>query len=153
MIRHFKTVHEKKKMFECNICDKCFSSKYRLSTHTESVHSDKTFECSFCKKLYSGKDSLHQHLLRIHEGKKQKCNICGLGLSYNGFSKHLKNVHGGRKTFKCELCLNSFSKKANMIRHVITVHEKKKLFNCSICGKCYGSNGELSRHTKSVHLE
>ena len=37
-IRHFQTVHEKFKPFECAVCKKCFSSKQVLMRQYANVH-------------------------------------------------------------------------------------------------------------------
>ena len=36
--RHFQTVHEKLKPFECAVCKKCFSSKQVLMRHYANIH-------------------------------------------------------------------------------------------------------------------
>ena len=37
----FAAVHEEKKSFKCNICDKVFSQKQDINRHIESVHEGK----------------------------------------------------------------------------------------------------------------
>ena len=38
LIEHRRTVHEKKKPFECKICQRKFSQLYHVTVHLNSVH-------------------------------------------------------------------------------------------------------------------
>ena len=38
---HIASVHEEKKPFKCEICDKGFSQKHNMKIHVESVHKKK----------------------------------------------------------------------------------------------------------------
>ena len=41
MTKHVVSVHEKKKPFKCEICDKGFSQKHKMKIHVASVHEEK----------------------------------------------------------------------------------------------------------------
>ena len=45
---------------------------------------------------------------------------------------HVASVHEEKKTFKRNLCGNSFSLKSNMNQHIATVPEGQKAFNCKL---------------------
>ena len=45
--------------------------------------------------------------------------------------KHSESLHGG-KTFKCEICLSSFTQNSSLRRHIKSVHGGKTL-TCEIC--------------------
>ena len=63
-------VHEKKKPFQCNICEKSFPSKSRLNVHASEVHEKKhPFKCVMCDASFSRKWSLGVHVLK-HENNK-----------------------------------------------------------------------------------
>jgi uncharacterized Zn-finger protein len=47
--RHFKTVHENLKPFECKKCSSKFGLKASLNRHFQTVHQNfKLFECQKC---------------------------------------------------------------------------------------------------------
>ena len=50
---HVTSVHDGKKPFECEFCDKSFSKKSVLNKHIGSIHdTKKSFVCGFCQKSY-----------------------------------------------------------------------------------------------------
>ena len=66
------------KKFECNICERGFSTNQYKNQHFSTVHGDmKMFTCNVCSQTFGHKHILANHL-EIHEGKrKNKCNTCG----------------------------------------------------------------------------
>ena len=67
--KHVITVHEKKKMAKCDICNKAFSTKGNRDSHIKKKHSgdpdkqmDKTHFCKLCQKVvpYGHKAEAHK---------------------------------------------------------------------------------------------
>ena len=67
--RHFETVHEKIKPYECAICQSCFSTKQVLMRHAK-VHEGKNM-CNFCDINFLNFDQLKDHVLQFHQGKSK----------------------------------------------------------------------------------
>ena len=68
-------VHEGKKPFGCDKCDRKFTSEKDLKRHISEVHEGtKPFECEFCDRKFSRKDAVKHHIAQVHEGKLFKCD-------------------------------------------------------------------------------
>ena len=72
----FFPVHEKKKVFQCESCDRGFTQKSSLKTHFDIVHL-KTggYPCDVCSKVFTTKQMLEYHLVSptVHnDGAKTK---------------------------------------------------------------------------------
>ena len=67
----FDGVHERKKPYECGLCQSRYFAKSALKRHTESVHGDKTYECDICSKTFSVKSNLDRHVKLIHNKEKR----------------------------------------------------------------------------------
>ena len=75
MKAHVASVHENKKSSICDICEKRFFDKNRLTRHVESVHEGKKpFQCKICDKKFSAKTSMNRHVASVHEKKKLSSN-------------------------------------------------------------------------------
>ena len=68
-------------------------------------------------------------------------------------TKHIASVHNAKKSFKCDICDHSFSKKSNLKKHIGKVHEIKKHFTCnqSYLQKESSLKSYLKRHILLVH--
>ena len=65
-------MHEKKKPFECSICNKKFTQKGHMNGHIASVHNEmKRYECNLCTLKYSNQSGLKYHIASVHEKKNQ----------------------------------------------------------------------------------
>ena len=66
---HIESVHNGKKQFQCNACNKAFSYKHTPNRHIESVHEGKKpFSCNICDKAFSYKHTLNGHIEAVHSG-------------------------------------------------------------------------------------
>ena len=46
---HIRSVHEGKKQFKCEMCDKSFTNKHNLKGHSASVHGEKAIKNRICE--------------------------------------------------------------------------------------------------------
>jgi uncharacterized Zn-finger protein len=70
MITHIKNRHIKKIRFNCELCDKNYTTKFHLSTHMKVNHFNiKDFKCEYCSKQFGEKKKLVAHV-RIHTGEQ-----------------------------------------------------------------------------------
>ena len=82
-----------KKMHECPICDKMFSSREAIRTHMK-LHSDPDlFRCKLCDKDFKFKQSLQRHMSH-HTGEFPfYCRICGKGFVKGARCRDHERVH------------------------------------------------------------
>lgn len=88
--RHIQNVHERKKNFSCETCDRAFKTKYNLAQHllrhirnpssqvkemiTDTSNSNRPFSCETCGNFFKTIAALRQHKI-IHTGNSYKiCN-------------------------------------------------------------------------------
>jgi hypothetical protein len=62
--------------FVCNICNKNYSSKQSLNTHTKTIHAINIYKCTYCTRTYNKIKNKY-----IHE-KVCKYNVANLENSY-----------------------------------------------------------------------
>ena len=119
---------------ECNICQKFFRSKRRLSRHTETIHNKekenepgnrsedgsfsikvRNYGCTKCDKKFKYYNSSIRHDKNC--GKLLECNLicdhCGKGFDTEyGMNRHVKNhvenEHNGKKEELCDECGKCF---------------------------------------------
>ncbi len=66
---HIILVHERKKLFKCDVCDSRFTDKKKLKVHITLVHErKKLFKCDVCDEFFTQKTNLKTHTLTIHQG-------------------------------------------------------------------------------------
>ena len=118
LVKHFSSVHEKKKPFECDICAYTCSWKVTLfKTHIASVHEGKKpFKCHVCDAKFSNKPNMKRHINPItvicvskstrqmqiwkdtfqqfKKGKQSNVNPVRLKI----MKEHIEAVHEGLKT-------------------------------------------------------
>ena len=132
MEKYTTSIHEGKKVFKCNMCDKNSIWKHAMKQHMASVHEGKKpFKCEVCDYSCSQNSSLKRHAASVHEGMKPfKCAICDYSCSRKVYLKaHVASVHEGKKPFKCEVCDFSCSQKHKLKQHLESVHENKNILN------------------------
>jgi len=140
--------------FQCDKCNKVFTTKSDLKRHIKHVHDKiKDIKCDKCEYTCSTNTRLKLHIKSVHEKIKDfKCDKCHYMCSTNGdLKQHIKQVHDKIKNFKCDVCSYTCSTKDNLRQHIKQVHEKIKDIKCSKCDYVCSSNSCLKRHIKNIH--
>ena len=64
-----------------------------------------------------------------------------------------KDVHEGKRPFKCGICGYSTALNHKLVKHIQAVHEKGKSRDCEYCGKSFVSHSALRKHLKLIHKQ
>ena len=144
---------------ECNICQKFFRNKRRLSRHTETIHKKeqenepgdrsedgsfsikvRNYGCTKCDKKFKYYNSSIRHEKNC--GKSPECNLicdhCGKGFDTEyGMKRHVKNYVENEPKLNCNECGKFFFTSDRLKIHKVNEHDGKKEELCDECGKCF----------------
>ena len=144
---------------ECNICQKFFRSKKRLSRHTETIHNKekenepgnrseddsfsirvRNYGCTKCDKKFKYYNSSIRHEKNC--GKLPECNLicdhCGKGFDTEyGMKRHVRNHVENEPKLDCNECGKIFLTRDSLKIHKVYEHDGKKEELCDECGKCF----------------
>jgi len=137
--RHRKTCGQEKQGREvvaketlCKICNKEFSSTYKLATHMKRHQGNLDFPCIECDTMFASTASLNKHKL------------------------------SHKKSFQCELCQKMFSRKDNLTAHLQTHFRSEGKgqgrglvveYICSFCHCTVASREQLVAHFSQLHSQ
>ena len=130
------------------MCDKRFTSKGCLSTHSRTHVKVNWYSCPQCEKRYHTHSYLMKHIA-IHS-TKFKCSECGKCFRDNTELITHKRSHSGEKPFECYVCGKRFTTSSNLVVHN-RLHSGEKPYKCFVCDKAFTQSGTLSSHIK-VHM-
>ncbi|CAL4133727.1 unnamed protein product, partial [Meganyctiphanes norvegica] len=139
----------------CDICGKCFSTKYNLRNHRK-LHGvrSRAFSCDSCEKSFYSRHHLSSHIASVHEGKQAfACVVCGKHLSTLKTLEIHTLTHTGEKPYQCEICGSQFRQRSNLQTHIRSTHWQEKRYRCDACGKAFTRKRLLTYHINSVHLQ
>ncbi|GJQ80881.1 hypothetical protein Trydic_g14139 [Trypoxylus dichotomus] len=143
--KHVENIHENKKSYKCEQCDKTFRTMITLKRH---MHVNKTYECDVCSKIFSQKAHWTVHK-RTHTGEKPYgCDHCDKRFTApSHYKMHLK-THTGEKPWQCEYCTQRFLHQGAWKCHMRR-HKNEKPYQCQQCTKSFTTNSELTRHKRT----
>nr|CAD7195583.1 unnamed protein product [Timema douglasi] len=132
--------------FLCPKCDKIYKNLVHLQKHLVS-HQPPQFVCTICGKGYKYNSRLQNHHMHVHQDKRSfKCDLCDE--TYDGkydYKKHLES-HGGELPLYCALCEKFFKKKSSLRIH-LSRHTTNPRFSCSHCPIKLYTKKDLELHS------
>ena len=151
------TVHKGKNKFNCDLCEKFYTSTSALKYHIEVFHGRlEKFNCGQCKKSF-----VTPEILAIHEAyhnstqksKGYKCDICEkIYYQSSTLKTHFDSVHGGLKVYQCNSCEKSYSRSGELKKHFNSVHEGCT-YICNFCGTSFTQKYTMKKHVQIFHNE
>ncbi|CAL7950022.1 unnamed protein product [Xylocopa violacea] len=134
VMQHLKT-HEAKQ-WECDICNKMFTTKYFLKKHKRLHSGEMPYKCSICNKTFTFQQSYHKHRLYHKDDKPHTCTTCGRSFKELSTLHNHERIHTGEKPFACETCGKCFRQRVSYLVHR-RIHTGVMPYKCTICGKSF----------------
>jgi len=158
MKKHMRAVHDKLKLYACEVCGGRFTTCSDLRRHERTHQSVKPFICSFenCGFATSRREHLVNHE-STHTGIESRlthlCVKCGKYFSSRSvLNRHSKNCSASKKegeSLKCSECVRTFSSASKLKQHS-KQHEGEQDFDCELCDKKFSTRHSLTKH-RSLH--
>ena len=82
----------------------------------------------------------------MKNGKNSMSNMWPGFTTSSSVKRHVKTVHQHVKSFKCDQCPSTFSRKINLINHKVQQHQIHL-----VCEAVFGTNYALNRHIETLH--
>ena len=148
----FRKTHEKgvHLNLKCKVSKKLFHSHLEREQH--ACAEPGPFQCDECEKNYTTKSALQHHIQSLHRGLRFPCSVCTDVLSTKyALERHVHNMHGSDRKFKCDMCGCAFEDEEYLIRHEKLHTEQEKTAPCAQCGIVLANPRALQIHVKRVH--
>lgn len=137
----------------CPQCDQSFTSYYQRNRHMFKEHntSAATYKCNICDKSFILKSKLTSHIKKVHLMERNHiCTECGQGFFIKqSLDEHMVK-HNGEKVFECTVCCKSYARKKTLREHM-RIHNNDRRFKCGVCGSAFVQKCSLKSHMLSNH--
>ena len=108
--------------YECEFCQKTFSTQSNLTLHIKSKHEGVKYACDQCDYQATLKGNLTQHVQSKHEGVKYACDKCDyIAKLKSNLNVHIQSKHEGTK-YACDQCDYRATQQSNLRRHIRNNH-------------------------------
>ena len=163
---HVQTFHihvNEKHRHVCHQCSDRYRLKGDLDEHIQMMHPE-TYNCDQCDKTYSSKEGLRYHTRTKHRIRKvtkhripgmYKCDKCDKTYSSTGgLRNHKMTNHRRTKSYGCHLCTKTCKSQSALEYHLQSFHYAKEinqLFKCDHCSFTSFYRPQLRDHTQIRH--
>ncbi|MCY4328491.1 MAG: C2H2-type zinc finger protein [Endozoicomonadaceae bacterium] len=146
----------KKPLFECEECNACFHKPSELTRHQVIHKKEKPFQCKICKHAFKHNSYLKKHVANMHQNTDFSKVCSGVFESEEQLEQY-KNSILNKKSFKCDICTNSFNSEPTLIQHKAEEHQQtieELSYKCTFpgCHKFYIHKRSLQLHKELKHL-
>ncbi|CAD0195403.1 unnamed protein product [Chrysodeixis includens] len=124
------------KQWQCEVCRKCFTTKYFLKKHKRLHTGETPYACTQCNKTFTFQQSYHKHLLYHNDEKPHTCSYCGRAFKELSTLHNHQRIHTGEKPFSCETCGKCFRQRVSYLVHR-RIHTGVMPYKCTACQKSF----------------
>ncbi|XP_072935438.1 uncharacterized protein [Epargyreus clarus] len=124
------------KQWQCDVCRKCFTTKYFLKKHKRLHTGETPYACTQCNKTFTFQQSYHKHLLYHNDEKPHTCTFCGRAFKELSTLHNHQRIHTGEKPFSCETCGKCFRQRVSYLVHR-RIHTGAMPYKCTACNKSF----------------
>ncbi|CAG9789657.1 unnamed protein product [Diatraea saccharalis] len=137
----------------CPQCDQSFTSYYQRNRHMFKEHNSvaATYKCNICDKSFILKSKLTSHIKKVHLMERNHiCTECGQGFFIKQSLDEHMIKHNGERVFKCTVCHKAYARKKTLREHM-RIHNNDRRFKCGVCGSAFVQKCSLKSHMLSNH--
>ncbi|XP_063632130.1 zinc finger protein ZFP2-like [Cydia splendana] len=137
----------------CPHCDQSFTSYYQRNRHMFTEHNTvaASYKCNICDKNFILKSKLTSHIKKVHLMERNHiCPECGQGFFIKQSLDEHMIKHNGERVHKCNVCLKAYARKKTLREHM-RIHNNDRRFKCGVCGLAFVQKCSLKSHMLSNH--
>ncbi|VVC98038.1 unnamed protein product [Leptidea sinapis] len=137
----------------CPHCDQSFNSYYQRNRHMFKEHNTAaaTYKCNVCDKSFILKSKLTSHIKKVHLMERNHiCPDCGQGFFIKQSLDEHMIKHNGERVFKCLVCHKAYARKKTLREHM-RIHNNDRRFKCGLCGQAFVQKCSMKSHMLSNH--
>uniref|UniRef100_A0A182M2I1 Protein krueppel n=1 Tax=Anopheles culicifacies TaxID=139723 RepID=A0A182M2I1_9DIPT len=140
-------VHNGRKEFSCDRCEKRFVRRSSLQQHLNIHRNIRKYKCEYCEQSFCDRSSLRYHLAKHRGVRRFQCHYCDRQFTTSSqWKQHEKLAHRER-SFRCEFCGRMFMLKHHLVKHK-QLHTGEQSFECDVCGKPFQRRQYLTAHKR-----
>ncbi|XP_045456729.1 zinc finger protein 62-like [Melitaea cinxia] len=137
----------------CPHCDQSFNSYYQRNRHMFKEHNvaAATYKCNICDKSFILKSKLTSHIKKVHLMERNHiCSECGQGFFIKqSLDEHMVK-HNGERVFSCTVCHKAYARKKTLREHM-RIHNNDRRFKCGVCSVAFVQKCSLKSHMLTNH--
>ncbi|KAK7889186.1 hypothetical protein WMY93_024746 [Mugilogobius chulae] len=133
--------------FQCQFCQKRFTTPQNLELHTKVHTGVKLYKCPICLCVFRQKSSFTAHAQIHREGNLYRCCVCGRTFAQLSSLTQHNRTHTGEKPYSCSVCNNRFTQHHHLTEHM-RIHTGERPYGCSVCGKKFARSFTLKMHKR-----
>ncbi|XP_030557329.1 zinc finger protein 91-like [Drosophila novamexicana] len=150
---HLSTTHSDERPFQCPHCPKAFKRFGILRSHVYTHNRTTAFKCPHCRRYFLEKAKYDEHT-SFHVGHRlYKCPQCSkICTHYTRFKNHIRIHHANNSEGQTELSFKSYDECTTAVNEP-TIDAKKTKFICPQCPKAYKYKTSLKSHMRTHTCE